>query len=84
MPSEHKMRLSRRYDPHRTGKYGDKGQRELTSEASLRAVTLHINDRYLPLTDIATVSRENAEPPSRFTGQRQTRHRAGYLDGADR
>lgn len=36
---------------------------ELTSEASLRAVTLHINDRYLPLTDIATVSRENAEPP---------------------
>ncbi|MBF8478553.1 efflux RND transporter permease subunit [Klebsiella variicola] len=36
---------------------------ELTSEASLPAVTLHINDRYLPLTDIATVSRENAEPP---------------------
>ncbi|MCW4603809.1 efflux RND transporter permease subunit [Klebsiella quasipneumoniae] len=36
---------------------------ELTSEASLRAVTLHINDRYLPLTDIATVSRENGEPP---------------------
>lgn len=36
---------------------------ELTSEASLRAVTLRINDRYLPLTDIATVSRENAEPP---------------------
>lgn len=36
---------------------------ELNSEASLRAVTLHINDRYLPLTDIATVSRENAEPP---------------------
>ena len=36
---------------------------ELTSEASLRAVTLHINNRYLPLTDIATVSRENGEPP---------------------
>ncbi len=58
---------------------------ELTSEASLRAVTLHINDRYLPLTDIATVSRENAEPPQPvLPGQRQTRHRAGYLDGADR
>lgn len=41
---------------------------ELTSEASLRAVTLHINDRYLPLTDIATVSRENAEPPQPVYG----------------
>ncbi|MCR1552856.1 MAG: efflux RND transporter permease subunit [Enterobacter cloacae] len=36
----------------------------LTSEESLRAVTLHINNRYLPLTDIATLTRENAEPPS--------------------
>lgn len=36
----------------------------LTSEASLRAVTLHINDRYIPLTDIATITREIAEPPS--------------------
>ncbi|MDS6631396.1 efflux RND transporter permease subunit [Klebsiella michiganensis] len=29
----------------------------LRSEASLRAVILHINDRYLPLTDIATIER---------------------------
>jgi multidrug efflux pump subunit AcrB len=26
----------------------------LTSEESLRAVTLHVNNRYIPLTDIAT------------------------------
>lgn len=35
----------------------------LTTEESLRAVTLHINNRYIPLTDIATVSRQPAEPP---------------------
>ncbi|WP_038859363.1 efflux RND transporter permease subunit, partial [Cronobacter sakazakii] len=35
----------------------------LTSEESLRAVTLHISGRYIPLTDIATVSRQPAEPP---------------------
>ncbi len=35
----------------------------LTSEQSLRAVTLHISGRYIPLTDIATVSRQPAEPP---------------------
>ncbi|MDF7662671.1 efflux RND transporter permease subunit [Erwiniaceae bacterium L1_54_6] len=36
----------------------------LTSEESLQAVTLHINGRYIPLTDIATLHRETAEPPS--------------------
>lgn len=36
----------------------------LRSEESLRAVTLRINDRYLPLTDIATIERRAAEPPS--------------------
>ncbi|ELJ6255682.1 efflux RND transporter permease subunit [Klebsiella michiganensis] len=36
----------------------------LTTEESLRAVTLRINDRYLPLTDIATIERRAAEPPS--------------------
>ncbi|MBS1206363.1 MAG: family transporter [Proteobacteria bacterium] len=44
----------------------------LTSEESLREVTLHINDRYIPLTDIATVSRQIAEPPApvfRVNGQ---------------
>ena len=44
----------------------------LTSEQSLRAITLHLAGRYIPLTDIATLSRENAEPPSpafRVNGQ---------------
>ncbi|MBU9853430.1 efflux RND transporter permease subunit [Rahnella aceris] len=44
----------------------------LTSEQSLRAVTLHIGGRYIPLTDIATISRQDAEPPSpafRVNGQ---------------
>ena len=44
----------------------------LTSEASLRAVTLHVNGRYVPLADIATVRRETAEPPApafRVNGQ---------------
>lgn len=44
----------------------------LSSEESLRAVTLHINDRYIPLTDIATVTRQAAEPPApqfRVNGQ---------------
>ena len=44
----------------------------LTSEQSLRAVTLHIASRYIPLTDIATISRQDAEPPSpafRVNGQ---------------
>lgn len=36
----------------------------LMTEESLRAVTLHVNNRYIPLTDIATVTREIAEPPA--------------------
>ncbi|WP_210080166.1 efflux RND transporter permease subunit [Pantoea endophytica] len=34
------------------------------SEQSLRAVTLHFNDRYIPLTDIVTLTRVAAEPPT--------------------
>ena len=44
----------------------------LASEQSLRSVTLHIAGRYIPLTDIATISRQNAEPPApafRVNGQ---------------
>ncbi|KAA8673445.1 efflux RND transporter permease subunit [Pantoea dispersa] len=42
------------------------------SEASLRAVTLRVNDRYVPLTAIATITRRPAEPPAplfRVNGQ---------------
>ncbi|PKE29072.1 ACR family transporter [Rahnella sp. AA] len=43
-----------------------------SSEQSLRNMTLHIDNRYIPLTDIATVSRQSAEPPApafRVNGQ---------------
>ena len=42
------------------------------SDESLRQVTLHINGRFIPLADIATISRQPAEPPSpafRVNGQ---------------
>ncbi|MBI0529529.1 efflux RND transporter permease subunit, partial [Dickeya dianthicola] len=42
------------------------------SEESLRQVTLHIGGRFIPLTDIATVYRQAAEPPApafRVNGQ---------------
>ncbi len=45
---------------------------QFTSEESLQAVNLRVNDRYFPLTDVATVSRGYADPPTslfRFNGQ---------------
>ncbi len=44
----------------------------LDAEQSFRAITLHIDGRYIPLTDIAAVSRQAAEPPTpafRVNGQ---------------
>ncbi|MGC6387741.1 efflux RND transporter permease subunit [Ewingella sp. S1.OA.A_B6] len=44
----------------------------LDPEQSLNATTLHIAGRYIPLTDIATISRQPAEPPAptfRVNGQ---------------
>ncbi|MFM0961193.1 efflux RND transporter permease subunit [Yersinia enterocolitica] len=44
----------------------------LNSEQSLQAITLHIDHRFIPLSDIATVSRQAAEPPTptfRVNGQ---------------
>lgn len=43
-----------------------------SSEESLRAVTLRVNNRYIPLTDIASIVRRSAEPPAplfRVNGQ---------------
>jgi multidrug efflux pump subunit AcrB len=45
---------------------------QFTSEDSLRAVNLRINDRFFRLTDVATITRGYADPPSslfRFNGQ---------------
>ncbi|QLK63611.1 hypothetical protein GE278_22785 (plasmid) [Enterobacteriaceae bacterium Kacie_13] len=44
----------------------------LNSEDSLRAVTLHIAGRYIPLTDVATIDRQSQTPPAlafRVNGQ---------------
>ncbi|MEN4672603.1 efflux RND transporter permease subunit [Pantoea agglomerans] len=35
----------------------------LTSVENLRAITLHIGERFIPLTDLATISLQPAEPP---------------------
>jgi hypothetical protein len=55
----------------------------LTTEESLRAVTLH-NNRYIPLTDIATVTGNRRATGPGLPGERQTGYRAGGVDGADR
>ena len=44
---------------------------QFSSEESLRAINLRVNDRFFPLTDIATIQRGLVDPPSalfRFNG----------------
>jgi multidrug efflux pump subunit AcrB len=36
----------------------------LSTQQSLKEITLHVDGRYIPLTDIASISRQVAEPPS--------------------
>lgn len=45
---------------------------QFTSEDSLRSINLRINDRFFPLSDVATIKRGYVDPPSalfRFNGQ---------------
>ncbi|TCU06079.1 efflux RND transporter permease subunit [Rhizobium sullae] len=45
---------------------------QFTSEESLRSINLRVNDRFFPLTDVATIRRGYVDPPSslfRFNGQ---------------
>jgi multidrug efflux pump len=45
---------------------------QFTSEASLKAINLRVNDRFFPLTDVATITRGYADPPTslfRFNGE---------------
>lgn len=45
---------------------------QFTSEESLKAINLRVNDRFFPLTDVATIKRGYVDPPSslfRFKGQ---------------
>ncbi|NKN35932.1 efflux RND transporter permease subunit [Agrobacterium sp. a22-2] len=59
---------------------------QFTSEESLRAINLRVNDRYFPLTDIATIKRGYADPPStlfRFKGQPAIGLSIGMTTGAN-
>lgn len=57
-----------------------------TSEASLRAINLRVNDRFFPLTDVATITRGYADPPAtlfRFNGQPAIALAIGMKSGAN-
>jgi len=59
---------------------------EFTSEASLKAINLRVNDRFFPLTDVATVTRGYADPPTtlfRFNGQPAIALAIGMKTGAN-
>ncbi|WP_315834798.1 efflux RND transporter permease subunit [Bradyrhizobium prioriisuperbiae] len=45
---------------------------QFTTEDSLKAINLRVNDRFFPLTDVATITRGYADPPTslfRFNGE---------------
>ena len=59
---------------------------QFTSEASLKAINLRVNDRFFPLTDVATITRGYADPPStlfRFNGQPAIALAIGMKTGAN-
>jgi multidrug efflux pump len=59
---------------------------EFTSEASLKAINLRINDRFFPLTDVAKVTRGYVDPPTtviRFNGQPAIALAIGMKTGAN-
>lgn len=59
---------------------------QFTSEESLRAINLRVNDRFFPLTDVATIKRGYVDPPSalfRFNGEPAIGLAIGMRAGAD-
>ncbi|WP_028161472.1 efflux RND transporter permease subunit [Bradyrhizobium elkanii] len=59
---------------------------QFASEASLKAVNLRINDRFFPLTDVATITRGYADPPStlfRYNAQPAIALAIGMKSGAN-
>lgn len=59
---------------------------QFTSEESLKDINLRVNDRYFPLTDIATIKRGYVDPPSslfRFKGQPAIGLAIGMTAGAN-
>lgn len=59
---------------------------QFTSEDSLRSINLRVNDRFFPLTDVATIRRGYADPPSslfRFNGKDAIGLAIGMKSGAN-
>ena len=59
---------------------------QFASEASLKAINLRVNDRFFPLTDVATIKRGYADPPAtlfRFNGQPAIALAIGMKSGAN-
>ncbi|CUT09455.1 RND efflux transporter [Bradyrhizobium sp.] len=59
---------------------------QFTSEASLKAVNLRINDRFFPLTDVATITRGYADPAKtlfRYNGEPAIALAIGMKSGAN-
>ncbi|PDT27451.1 ACR family transporter [Rhizobium sp. L9] len=59
---------------------------QFTSEESLRSINLRINDRFFPLTDVATIKRGYVDPPSalfRFNGEPAIGLAIGMKQGAN-
>ena len=59
---------------------------QFASEESLKAINLRVNDRFFPLTDVATVTRGYADPPAtlfRFNGEPAIALAIGMKSGAN-
>jgi multidrug efflux pump subunit AcrB len=59
---------------------------QFTSESSLKAINLRINDRFFPLTDVATITRGYVDPPNtlfRYNGQPAIALAIGMKSGAN-
>ncbi|MBB3409962.1 multidrug efflux pump subunit AcrB [Rhizobium sp. BK316] len=59
---------------------------QFTSEESLKSINLRVNDRFFPLTDIATIKRGYVDPPSalfRYNGQPAIGLAIGMKTGAN-
>ncbi|MFZ5738263.1 MAG: efflux RND transporter permease subunit [Pseudomonadota bacterium] len=59
---------------------------QFTSEESLKAINLRVNDRFFPLTDVATVRRGYVDPPTslfRFNGEPAIALTIGMKAGAN-
>jgi multidrug efflux pump subunit AcrB len=59
---------------------------QFASEASLKAINLRVNDRFFPLTDVATITRGYADPPKtllRFNGEPAIGLAIGMKTGAN-